>query len=339
MTAVSVAGHSSSTALALAALLRTPAPPAALRCVTNPTPPAHQSLFEDVRRLAMQRYLERTPACVKAVELLESRGGRVHNDHVALRSFNDGEGSSGLAQLERIFVHFGYQPQDSLEIPGLPLNARWYEPPETTPWPKVFISELRLDALPTSAACLIRDRVRGCLGVERSLAALGIGSAEAIADIMDLPVWRDRVTAADEAELRALAKARPDLSSAAEYAAWTLTHGGRWNHLTVLVNSLGPESPVHSLAEANAFLRAEGFTLNPAGGVDGFTQGSRGVSLEQSSTVADPVEETFACGTTKEVPCAFLELIERHDGFRGFLGQNARGIFDSTNSAAWQEPQ
>jgi 4-hydroxyphenylpyruvate dioxygenase-like putative hemolysin len=30
------------------------------------------------------------------------------------------------------------------------------------------------------------------------------------------------------------------------------------------------------------------------------------------------------------VPCAFLELIERHEGFRGFLGQNAKGIFEST---------
>ena len=54
--------------------------------------------------------------------------------------------------------------------------------------------------------------------------------------------------------------------------------------------------------------------------------------LEQSSTVADLVPHTFGCGTTLEVPCAFLELIRRHEGFRGFLGQNAKGIFASTHA-------
>ena len=48
--------------------------------------------------------------------------------------------------------------------------------------------------------------------------------------------------------------------------------------------------------------------------------------------MADLVPHTFGCGTTLEVPCAFLELIRRHEGFRGFLGQNAKGIFASTHA-------
>ena len=54
--------------------------------------------------------------------------------------------------------------------------------------------------------------------------------------------------------------------------------------------------------------------------------------LEQSSTVADHIEVTFGCGKEERLPCAFLELIQRHDGFRGFLGQNAKGIFASTHA-------
>ena len=69
-----------------------------------------------------------------------------------------------------------------------------------------------------------------------------------------------------------------------------------------------------------------------AGGSDGLTQGSVASRLEQSSTVADHVEVTFGCGKEERLPCAFLELIQRHDGFRGFLGQNAKGIFASTHA-------
>jgi hypothetical protein len=72
--------------------------------------------------------------------------------------------------------------------------------------------------------------------------------------------------------------------------------------------------------------------FNSAGGNDGFSQGSVEVQLEQSSTKADLVQHSFACGTVREVPCSFLELIHRHEGFRGFLGQNAKGIFDSTTT-------
>mmetsp|Transcript_41752 Transcript_41752/g.103007 ORF Transcript_41752/g.103007 Transcript_41752/m.103007 type:complete len:150 (-) Transcript_41752:496-945(-) len=139
---------------------------------------------------------------------------------------------------------------------------------------------------------------------------------------------------ADEARLREMAREEGANTSALEYLAWTLTHGHRWNHLTLLVNTLGPDAPVGSLSQLNALLRKDGFSLNPAAGEDGFTQGSAAKKLAQSSTVADSGLHTFGCGTTRAVPTAFLELIERHDGFRGFLGSNARGIFDSTSGKA-----
>ena len=82
-----------------------------------------------------------------------------------------------------------------------------------------------------------------------------------------------------------------------------------------------------------AFLRplARGLPNTPCGAV-GRAQGSRDRHLEQSSTIADTVPHTFGCGTAAEVPCAFLELIMRHQGYRGFLGANAKGIFDSTRA-------
>merc|ERR1712032_424326 len=103
---------------------------------------------------------------------------------------------------------------------------------------------------------------------------------------------------------------------------------------TILLNGSGlPE--VSNLQQLNALLYNNGFVFNSASGPDGFTQGSPAVKLEQSSTKADLVKHTFACGTVRDLPCSFLELIHRHEGFRGFLGQNAKGIFDSTSQVKY----
>lgn len=337
--AAELAGASSAPAIAfaLAALSHTPPPPAMARCVANAAKPVQQEMFGAVRETALARYLGRTPTASRAIELLDSRGCYLHNDHVALRSFTDVTCGSGLAFLESLFLPFGYAAEDWLEIPGLPLNARWYEPPESTNWPKVFISELRVAQLPDQAARLVRERVGGYYLPDgeahaNARAAFASKNASALADLMEDVPWARAFNAEDEAALRALARKDGAPASALEYCTWTLTHAHRWNHLTLLVNTLGAGSPVRSLSSLNSLLLAEGFDLNPAAGADGHTQGSAAKKLEQSSTVADTAPHVFGCGTTRTVPTAFLELIERHDGFRAFLGGNARGIFDSTST-------
>ena len=77
------------------------------------------------------------------------------------------------------------------------------------------------------------------------------------------------------------------------------------------------------------------FTLNGQGQQE--IQGSEDVGLKQSSLVADTEDHTFSCGKTAPVLGCFIEFIERGntaDGIpmRGFLGNNAAGVFKSTNS-------
>ena len=152
-----------------------------------------------------------------------------------------------------------------------------------------------------------------------------LGDGHALAALLDEPPWQP---SAEEVEI---VRTSGGGGNACEYAAWTLTHAHRINHLTILQNALGiPE--LDSLAALNAHLQAEGFEFNAAGGSDGLTQGSPEKHLEQSSTLADQVAHTFSCGTKQQVSMAFLELIQRHEGYRGFLGSNARGIFDSTRA-------
>lgn len=304
------------------------------RCVTNPHPAKHAEVFSEVRERLFQAYAERTPTAVRALDILASRGGSIHNDHMALRSFVDSQGRSGREFFETLFTHFGYAVEDSLVIPGLCVNARWYEPPEETNWPKIFVSEMRIDELPDTAAEILYRHVDGFYDVQRAKAALADG-AGAVAELLETPPWNPTVQ--EEQAIRQLGREDPKIDNAIEYAAWTLTHGHRINHVTILLNTLGLDG-AQTLADLNALLQSQGLEFNPAGGADGWTQGSRAVDLEQSSTIADSVEHVFACGSRVTVPCSFLELIQRHNGFRGFLGQNAKGIFSSTNVQRPSQP-
>ena len=324
------------------AFTRGPLLPAAARFVTNSTPVAARATaaFDKAWHKLLGAYLSRTPSAVRAVDILDQRGGRVHNDHIALRSFVDSSGRSGLAFLDFAFTSFGYKPEDDITIPNLPVNARWYEPPASTGWPKIFVSELRSAELPPVAAEIVFKHVDGYFasgpkssgpGTSALRLAIAAGDGDALATLLDDPPWQPSL--AEVNAVRSADGGDPALRNATEYAAWTLTHGHRINHLTILQNVLGLEdSGAKDLVSLNALLKSEGFEFNAAGGADGLTQGSEAAHLEQSSTVADLVPHTFGCGATKDVPLAFLELIRRHEGFRGFLGQNAKGIFASTHA-------
>ncbi len=306
---------------------------AALSDHTTPPPAAFDAVVENL----LGAYLERTPTAVRAVHLLQGRAAHsVHADHVAMRAFVDSNGASGLAFLHDAFVAAGYAPQPDITIPSLPVNARWFEPPAQTGWPKIFCSELRTRELPPAASRIIYKHIdgyydaRGRIALGAALAALRGGDGATLTALLDEPPWRPSWE--DVQLVRSLGQDAA-LRAAAEYASWTLTQGHRVNHVAILQNVLGLEhAGVVDLQSLNALLQENGMVFNPAGGSDGWTQGSVAVHLEQSSTLADHISHEFSCGAVKDVPCAFLELVQRHDGFPAFLGQNAQAIFASTHS-------
>lgn len=161
---------------------------ASQRCVVNAQPARHAEVFQEVRERLFRAYVARTPSFVRAVELLTAHGGQIYNDHMALRSFVDSQGRSGLRFFERLFSHFGYAPQEPLVIPGLCVNARWYEPPEETSWPKVFVSEMRIEELPEAARAMLFRHVDGFYEPQRVAEALEKG-AEAVAELLEVPPW------------------------------------------------------------------------------------------------------------------------------------------------------
>ena len=80
---------------------------AATRCVENAKTPIRRDVFAAAWHELLRRYLVRTPTASRAIAHLDGLGARVHNDHIALRSFVDSGGHSGLAYLDRVFLALG----------------------------------------------------------------------------------------------------------------------------------------------------------------------------------------------------------------------------------------
>jgi hypothetical protein len=259
--------------------------------------------IDELLDLLWHDYVAMTPAAARIHELLAARGETVVNDHIALRTF--ALPGMDIEDLDRAFVAGGYEPVDSYTFPKKKLEAFHYEHPSGLP--KIFISALEVDALSDAAASRIR-RLAGQL--DRGAAA---GSRFAVSG---------RHWGLDRETYEALA-------AESEYAGWVAAFGFRANHFTVLVNAL---ETLDGLGELNQLLESEGFALNQAGGE---IKGGPEVLLEQSSTLAEPIEVELDDGAVT-IPGCYYEFARRYprpDGqlFAGFVTDSADKIFESTD--------
>lgn len=270
-----------------------------------------KSLQELLDRLWLD-YVERTPQAPRIHALLEGRGEKVVNDHIALRTFDDPR--IGIDALARAFTRFGYAQAGSYEFPAKRLRARHYEHAEAE-LPRVFISELKT----AEFSPRLREVVAGLLAEVPEEATADPGF------VASGRPWDVSHEVFDE------------LAGESEYAAWMSAHGFRANHFTVAVHAL---TTFRGLAELNEFLKRNGFTLNTSGGE---IKGKPEIGLEQSSTLAGEIEVEFADGTFV-VPGCYYEFAMRHRGpdgklFSGFVAQSADKIFESTDRQPGRGPR
>lgn len=238
-------------------------------------------------------------------ELLQERGEKIVNDHVAFRTFNLPK--VGLEVLAELFKRLGYAPKAEYEFPEKKLFARHFEHPDAGN-PKIFISELKVESFSEGFKKIIRDLVDQ-IPKER------VSRRDFLyAGILWKPVaW--------EVYLK--------LDQESDYASWLAAFGYRANHFTVAFNAL---KNFKRLDELNAFLKKHGFKLNASGGE---VKGSPSEYLEQSSTLAKPVEIQFANKKSK-IPSCYYEFARRYplpDGslFQGFVAPSADKLFESTD--------
>lgn len=250
-------------------------------------------------------YSAMNPQAEKIHKALEARGERVINDHVAFRTFDIP--LVGIEVLARPFLKLGYRLAGNYEFKDKKLIARHYEHPDAR-LPKVFISALKV----SDCSEHLQKRVQAMVNQIPE----------------DLPERSDFLISGAPWK-KIFSNDYWDLLKESEYAAWMSAFGFRVNHFTVFFNALKTFRDFQGL---NHFIKDLGFKLNTAGGE---TKGSKEVLLEQSSTLAHPVEIQFS-DKKEMIPGCYYEFARRYMGpdgmlFQGFLPDSAQKLFESTD--------
>ena len=278
----------------------------------------------------MSRYQKRVPDVLKITEALVDHNliekqEDIENDHIAFRTM--GVANLGIASFEKIFLHFGYTPEDKYFFEKKKLNARWYKPPSDK-YPRIFISELNVNSFPEE----IQDIIKSYTDEVTSdpVDSLNLDNGEEVDAFLHSALWR--VPTLEDYNT---------LMEASEYAAWVIYNRYYLNHYTITVGSLA--KGYNTLEEFNTFLNSINVKLSDAGG---YIKTSKDGLLLQSATISQLCEATFANGVTKEIAGSYVEFaerkvlpefkhlpldkIKREHKREGFEAANADKIFEST---------
>jgi hypothetical protein len=252
-------------------------------------------MLDEILNGLMRRYKERVPdvnAITHAMihEGIIKNANDIENDHIAFRTM--GVAQLGIQSLEKIFLHYGYQKKGQFFFAAKKLNACWYAPPENR-YPRVFISELRVNDLSDSTQKIIHsytDEVK-----TDPVSQLNLDDAAAVDTYLHSGLWRTPTLENYDA-----------LLAESEYAAWVIFNHYYLNHYTISVHNL--IDGYNTLEAFNAFLKRNGFKLNNAGGEIKISADGK---LLQSSTVAEMIEAAFADGKKKMISGSYVEFADR----------------------------
>ncbi|SHM96510.1 protein of unknown function [Chitinophaga jiangningensis] len=289
-------------------------------------------MLSEILHGLMSRYQERVPDVAAVIDAMIGEGiiakaSDIENDHIAFRTM--GVPHLGVQSLEKIFLHYGYTKREHYYFAGKKLDAWWYAPPEPQ-YPRIFISELRVNDLSETAQRIIHsytDDVKS-----DPVDALNLDDSKAVDTFLHSGLWRTPTL-----------EDFKTLAAESEYAAWVIYNRYYLNHFTVSVHNL--PAGYNTAAGFNAFLEKHGFVLNDAGGK---IKASPDGNLLQSSTVARMIEAEFAGGETYKIAGSYVEFAERRvlpefaslpaseirreHRREGFEAGNADKIFESTYS-------
>lgn len=264
---------------------------------------AHQALFDRL----WEQYAGLAPSAHRIHALFGARGEVVENDHIAFRTFNDPR--IGVPVLATVFLEMGYVEKGSYLFPEKKLLARHYEHADVG-YPRIFISELKIDELSNEVAGIVRTFLNEIDAV--NIIARQLPYAGRLWGTPSHTVYRR-------------------LQEESEYAAWVYAYGFCANHFTVYTNAL---QHFPTLGSVNDFLVHNGFSMNQSGGA---IKGTPAQLLEQSSILADRINVQFTEGVFT-IPGCYYEFARRYPDasgniYQGFIAASADKIFESTDAA------
>ena len=258
---------------------------------------------------AWKRYVKVSPDAPIIHQLLEKRGEKIINDHVALRTFN----LPGIDRktLGNVFTKYGYMKSpETLQFSEKKLVADYYLHPNPLQ-PRVFISELIVEQMPNKMRRWIYDLTKDTRAE--------LSAKQLCLSLFLHPSW-NAVKYRDYQEFYPIS----------EYASWTAAFGLQINHFTVSHHYL---KSFNTLEGLNSLIKKNGIELNQEGGE---IKGDLNSPLRQSSTISKLIPHYFADG----IPGCYYEFANRskiqkyHIFYEGFIAKNADNIFLSTRIAA-----
>lgn len=281
-------------------------------------------------------YANRVSHARKYQEMLAELGGTFVNDHLAFRTLSatvDGH-YLGVSNLKRVFDALDFREKGAIEFPDTHLFARYVQH-ENPDFPRIFISELKVDELPADTARMIHEAVadyRQLLPGTDIEALQRLDQTGSVPDgLLDRVVrFFSEVPWSPPSE-----EAVRKVNESSQYGAWVLLHGFNVNHFTGYVNRHGVEK-IGDIEKLIAELKARGVPMKPE------IEGACGSKLRQTSTeaVRVPVKVRAADGSLKDIEWtyAYMEYAERgfvEEGgkkvlFQGFLGPQASQLFEMT---------
>lgn len=251
-------------------------------------------------------YITQNPAVAHIYKLFDEREDtEVKHDHVAFRTFNDPK--VDMHKIAYWFEQYGYKKMQDYDFEKKRLNAIHLEN-DNMNWPKVFISELRLQDFSNYLQETITDWLKQVPG----------NVADDVSFLWSSNPW-----------VKPSYQTYMKLSEESEYAAWMYVYGFRINHFAIFINHLHVYNDIRSI---NEMIKNNGYTMNSSGGE---IKGSRDMLLEQSSIMAEKLDVEFKEGTYR-IPACYYEFTQRYPNpegnlYQGFYASSADKIFESTN--------
>lgn len=285
-------------------------------------------------------YLGRVSYARKYVQLVSQKGGNIINDHIAIRTLNThtGEQPEGIRAIKHIIQILGYKPVENYKFTKKKLNAMHFEHSDEM-FPKIFVSQLEVDQLPEWSQQMIHETVKDTpyLLSNEAIELLQILKVDGVLTFEAAQVLVSNLVQYFKRPWKIPNKEDIlKLNDISQYAAWVLIHGNSINHFTAFINYQNvDEWP--DLETTCKGLKDAGIPMKET------IEGEKGSKLQQSATLA--VKEAVEVKTNEGIETmdwtyAYFELAQRdfieEKGelklFNGFLGEQARHLFDMTRT-------
>ncbi|MBW4677095.1 MAG: DUF1338 domain-containing protein [Desmonostoc geniculatum HA4340-LM1] len=291
-------------------------------------------------KLLWQEYSARVNHARTYQQMITAAGGNVANDHIAFRSLRlfvdspQGKLNLGINYLGQIAEALGYVAFGEYTFAQTHLYARHYHHPqqEELNLPKLFISELIVDELPSNIAQIISQTVSS---IQYELASPVNSLLEKEENIETIAKQLQKIFT--RPWLPPLRSVVEEVNQVTQYGAWVLLHGYAVNHFTGYVNGQNTteypdiDTTASSLANLGVPMKAE-------------IEGNVACGLRQTATQAVTEMVTVLddnSGGEIQIPWtyAYYEIAQRYPVevepgkqvlFDAFLGNNAQQLFEMT---------